>query len=295
VAGGDVKPPDFRYLAPRTLEQALAALSDFGAEAKVLAGGQSLVPMMNLRLVFPVALVDLNYLSELAGVRETNGYITVGAMTRHREVATSALVQQRVPMLARAASMIGYPAIRNRGTIGGSLAHADPVAEMPCVAVTLDAELLTVGPDGERTIPASDFFCGYFTTALQPTEILTGVRIHTRETPERWSFMEFARKTGDFAVAAVGASAALDRGRLKRVRVGIAGALDRPVRALDLERSLTERTVADVRAAVADRLVRSTVAEEGQLGGWHPERSEIAGVLAERAIAQLLPTTPDGS
>jgi carbon-monoxide dehydrogenase medium subunit len=288
-----VKPPDFRYLAPRSVDEALAALSDLGEEAKVLAGGQSLVPMMNLRLVSPAALVDLNRVSDLAGIRKANGYLTVGAMTRHREVTTSPLVQRWVPMLAHAASMIGYPAIRNRGTIGGSLAHADPVAEMPCVAVTLDAELVTVGQDGERTIPAGDFFRGYFTTALEPTEVLTGVRIHTGETPERWSFMELARKTGDFAVAAVGVSAVMKGGRLERVRVGIAGASDRPVRAHELQRSLTGLTVAELGAAVDDRLVRSTVVEEGQSSGWHPERSEIAGVLAERAIARFLSPTPE--
>jgi aerobic carbon-monoxide dehydrogenase medium subunit len=290
-----MKPTDFRYLAPRTLDQALDALTSFGDEAKVLAGGQSLVPMMNFRLAAPAALVDLNNLSGLAGVRDSNGYVVVGAMTRHREVATSALVQRRLPVLARAASMIGYPAIRNRGTIGGSLAHADPVAEMPCVALTLDAELLAVGPDGERAIPARDFFQGYFATALQPTEILTAVRVRASESPERWSFMEFARKTGDFPIAAVAASATVLGHRLERLRVGIAGASDRPVRARELEQSLGGLSLTDVRAAVDDRLVRSTVGAEGQSEGWRSENSEIAGVLAERAVTELLETRGAGS
>lgn len=285
-----MKPSDFRYLAPTTLDEATARLTELGEDAKVLAGGQSLVPMMNLRLVAPSALVDLNHVQELAGVREENGYVTVGAMTRHHEVATSPALQRRVPLLARAASMIGYPAIRYRGTIGGSLAHADPVAEMPCVALALDAQLLTVGPDGGRTIAADDFFEGYFTTSLEPTEILTGIRFHADRAADVWAFKEFARKRGDFPVAAVAATAEISGERIGRVRLALAGASDRPVRASELDRSLSGHSTSDLRAAIDDQTVRSTIVAEGASAGWYPERSEIAGILAERALAELLTT-----
>lgn len=283
-----MKPPDFHYFAPSTLDEAIAALAESGEDAKVLAGGQSLVPMMNLRLAAPTALVDLNCITNLTGVREANGYLTIGAMTRHHDVATSAVIQRRLPVLARAASMIGYPAIRYRGTIGGSLAHADPVSEMPCVAVALDAELLAVGPDGERVIAAGDFFDGYFSTSLQPTEILTAIRFHADRTPNVWSFKEFARKTGDFPVAAVATTATVSGARMEQLHVALAGAWDRPVRAHGLEESLSGLSLSDVRGVVDDRLVRSTITDEGESAGWHPQRCEVAGVLAERAIAELL-------
>lgn len=282
-----MKPSNFRYLAPRTLDEAVDALADLGEDAKVLAGGQSLVPMMNLRLAAPTALVDLNYLTELGGAQQADGHITVGAMTRHREVATNSLLRQRVPLLSHAAAFIGYPAIRNRGTFGGSLAHADPVAEMPCVALALDAELLVTGPAGQRTISAGDFFQGYFTTALRPSEILTGIRINTNGASDRWSFKEFARKTGDFAIAAVAATASVSGETLDRLRVGIAGVSDRPVRAHELERALSEGPISDARAAVAGGRVRAMIVAQSQSAGCDLDRGEVAGVLAERAIAEI--------
>jgi carbon-monoxide dehydrogenase medium subunit len=287
-----MKPPDFRYLAPRTVDEAVGALTDQGEDAKLLAGGQSLVPMMNLRLAAPTAIVDLNYVRDLAGVREADDHVVVGAMTRHREVATNAVLRRRVPVLARAASFIGYPAIRNRGTIGGSLAHADPVAEMPCIALMLDAELLIAGPAGQRTIAAADFFEGYFTTALRPAEILTGIKIHTNGGVQPWAFQEFARKTGDFAVAAAAVTASLNGATIERFRVGLAGVSDRPVRAGQLERSLSGLAVSDARNAVAEGQGCSMVVTEGQSAGWNSDRAEVAGVLAERAIAELLESAP---
>lgn len=282
-----MKPPDFHYVAARSLDQAVDALTEFDGAAKVLAGGQSLVPMLNLRLLAPAALVDINHVPDLVGARETNGSITIGAMTCHREVAADPIVHRRAPILGHAASFIGYPAIRNRGTIGGSLAHADPVAEMPCVVLALDAELIAVGPDGERLIPAREFFAGYFTTALAPAEILTGIRIEPDELGARWSFLEFARKTGDFAIAAVAATALVEEERLQRPRVAIAAAADRPVRGQELEHALAGLSLGDAQTAIKDRLVRSAVVAEARSEGWNRERSEIAGILAERAIAEI--------
>jgi carbon-monoxide dehydrogenase medium subunit len=288
-----MKPPDFRYLAPRSLDEALEALTNHGEDAKVLAGGQSLVPMMNLRLAAPTALVDLNYLHDLAGVRQTDDdQVVVGAMTRHREVAANADLRRHVPVLAHAASFIGYPAVRNRGTLGGSLAHADPVAEMPCVALMLDAELLIAGPSGQRAVSAAEFFQGYFTTALRPAEILTGVKIHTDGGSERWAFRKFARKTGDFAVAVAAVTASLTGATIERLRVGLAGVSDRPVRAQRLEQSLSGSEVSDVRKAVAEGQAGSMVVAEGQSARWNADRAEVAGVLAERAIAELLESEP---
>lgn len=281
-----MKPPDFHYLAPRSLEEAMSGLAEHGEDAQVLAGGQSLVPMMNLRLAAPSALVDLNYLGELSGVERTDDHLVVGSMTRHHDVAMNALLREHVPVLAHAASLIGYPAIRNRGTIGGSLCHADPVAEMPCVALMLDAELQVAGPAGQRTIPAAEFFDGYFSTALAPAEILTAVKFHNGF--DRWSFKEFARKTGDFAVAAAAATASIKDSTIQRLRVGLAGVSDRPVRANQLEQTFSGMAVPDARKAVADGQGRSTIAAEGESAGWNADRAEVAAVLADRAIVELL-------
>jgi carbon-monoxide dehydrogenase medium subunit len=234
-----VKPSPFDYFAPTTVEECVALLAEHGEDAKLLAGGQSLVPLMNLRLAAPEVLIDLNGVAELDYVRDDDGTLALGAMTRHRDVASSGSVRAAAPMLAHAAAMIGYPAIRNRGTIGGSLVHGDPASEMPCVALTLDAELVAAGPEGRRTIPAADFFVSHFTTALEPSELLLEVRFPRRADGDGWEFAEFSRKSGDFAVVAVAVDLRAPGGRLERVRVGVAGVGERPWRATDAEQALS--------------------------------------------------------
>jgi carbon-monoxide dehydrogenase medium subunit len=227
-----VKPAPFRYLAPRALDECVELLGEHGETAKLLAGGQSLVPLMNLRLAFPEVIIDLNHVAGLDYVRDEGGVLAIGAMTRHRDVATSAVVRRHCPLLADAVALVGYPAIRNRGTLGGSIAHADPVAELPCVALTLDAELVATGPRGRRVIAAVDFFGGFLTTALEPDEVLVEVRFPASGAT---AFREFSRKSGDFAVTAAAVDLTIVEGAVERARIGVAGAGDRPLRAAEAE------------------------------------------------------------
>jgi carbon-monoxide dehydrogenase medium subunit len=278
-----VKPAPFEYFAPATVEEAVALLAEHGDDAKVLAGGQSLVPLMNLRLAQPAVLVDVNRIEGLGGVRTENGRLAVGATTRHHELVA---LNGSQPLLARAASFVGYPAIRERGTLGGSLAHADPVSELPCVALTLDADLVAASPQGRRTIPARDFFQGYFSTALAADELLVEVRFPTLG-DAGFDFHEFARKAGDFAVAAVAATVRIEDGTIAEARIGIAGAGDRPLRAAEAEAALRGRAadaaaLADARAAV-EAAVDAAAGRDDEGYTRH-----VAGTLAARALAGAL-------
>jgi carbon-monoxide dehydrogenase medium subunit len=197
-----MKPPPFLYARPRSLEEALALLRDSGEDAKVLAGGQSLVPLLNFRLARPSVLIDLNLVPDLAYVRPTNGHVAVGATTRQRALETDTAVREACPILGRALSYVGHIQIRHRGTVGGSLAHADPAAELPAVAVALDAELTVASTRGTRTVPAREFFEGPFMTKLEPDEVLTEARFQVTD-GGRVAFLEFARRSGDFALGGV--------------------------------------------------------------------------------------------
>lgn len=278
-----MKPSRFSYESPTSLEQCVALLERHGPDAKPLAGGQSLVPLMNLRLAAPTVLVDLGRVAGLDQVEERDGRLCFGAMTRHMTVAGSDLVRSRCPLLSEAAALVGYPAIRVRGTIGGSLAHADPAAELALVAVTLEAELDALGPAGARRIPARDFFLGYFTTALGESELLTEVRFPVIAASDRWAFEEFSRKSGDFAVAAAAVHLAMDGGRIARASIGVAGAQDRPVRAPAAEAALAGSDPADVdlhevAAAAAREVLPDDEAREAE------ERRLLAAVVVRRAL-----------
>jgi carbon-monoxide dehydrogenase medium subunit len=223
-----VKPAPFRYHRPRSLGEALGLLAEFGAEAKLIAGGQSLGPMMNLRLVQPAELIDLNALSGLDGIRELPDALEIGALARHHAVASSPVVRRHCPLLAEAAQSIGHYAIRARGTLGGSLAHADPAAQLPLVAATLGAEIAVAGPRGERRIPAGGFFVSLMTTGLAPDEIVVAVRFPKAPPDQRHAYLQFSRRHGDFALVAVAATLSP-----RELRIGIGGAEDRPVALID--------------------------------------------------------------
>jgi carbon-monoxide dehydrogenase medium subunit len=272
-----MKPSPFRYLAPRTVDECVALLAEHGDDAKLLAGGQSLVPLMNLRLAAPEVLIDLNGIAELDYVREDGAHLAIGAMTRHRQVAASGEVRARCPMLAHAAALVGYPAIRNRGTMGGSLAHADPASEIPCVAVTLDAELVAVGPGGRRTIPADEFFVSHFTTVLEASEVVVEARFPVMGDTERWAFVEFSRKNGDFAVAAVAAHVDMRGGRLQGARIGVAGVGERPWRAAAAEQALSG-------AEPAPELLQSAAAQAGDAVVGDAYRRHLVSTLTRRAL-----------
>jgi carbon-monoxide dehydrogenase medium subunit len=289
-----VKPARFSYRAPSSLAEAVEILAEHGEDAKVLAGGQSLVPLMNLRLAQPSVLVDLNRVPGLAYLRPAaDGGVAVGAMTRHAAVAASELLAERCGLLASAASRIGYPAIRNRGTLGGSLAHADPVAEMPCVALTLDAELVAVGPSGERVIAALDFFDTYFTTALAPDELLREIRYPALGPGEGWGFRESVRKTGDFAIVAVAAHLRVADGVVERARVGLAGIADRPVRVTAAEQAIAGQPLEAAIEAAAEHAAEAVEAAS-DIHASTAFRRHLARVLTRRALedAQAMAEAP---
>lgn len=225
-----MKPGRFRYLAPSSLDEAIEALSSLGDEAKALAGGQSLGPLLNLRLANPQLIIDLERVQELsAPLTEEGDSISIAAMTRQRSIETSSLVRQWSPLLAQALPFVAHRTIRNRGTIGGSLAHADPAAELPAVAVAAEATITVWGPSGPRLAPAGSFFQGFFTTALEPTELISSVQFPKVQTGEGTSWMEFAPRRGDFALVGVAARVRLSSaGTIEAARLVYSGVSDVP-------------------------------------------------------------------
>ena len=263
-----MKPPPFRYHAPRSLTETLELLRDLPGDTRALAGGQSLAPLLNLRLARPDALVDLNRVEGLSYIRDAGAQLRMGAMTRQREAEFSPLLAERCPLLVEALAQVGHPAVRNRGTIGGSLAHADPVAELPCAMTALEAEFVLAGPRGERVARAQDFFLAPYETALAPGELLVEVRVPVPAAPRAASFVEFSRRHGDFALA--GAAVVLDGdGRCTGARVAAAGPAWTPSRL-----HAVEGLVAGARVARTDRAAQRELAEE-------------AGRAAEAAVADL--------
>jgi aerobic carbon-monoxide dehydrogenase medium subunit len=255
-----MKPPRFDYLAPRTLDEALAHLHDHGDQARILAGGQSLIPMLNFRLAHPGVVVDVNRLTELAYVRQHDGGVVVGALTRQHAVERSELIRARVPVVAEACRFIGHAPIRHRGTFGGSLAHADPASELPAVMVALEAEMAVASRAGSRAVPAGQFFTGPLTTALRPVEMLTETRIPATPPRTGGAFVEMARRAGDFALVGVAALVTVDgAGRCERARIALCGVGPTPIRARAAEDALTgQAPTADVLDEAADRAAAAT-------------------------------------
>jgi carbon-monoxide dehydrogenase medium subunit len=271
------------------LDEAVAVLAEHGDDSKVLAGGQSLVPMMNFRLARPGVLVDLNRLASLSYIDEDGDSLRIGALTRHHTIATSEVVRRRCPLLAEAAAHVGYPAIRRRGTIGGSLAHADPVAELACIAVALDADIVVRGPRGDRTVPASEFFVSVFTTALEPDEILTEIRLASPAAHvDRWGFQEFSRKHGDFALIMCAASLEGDDGVIRRARIGIAGVGETAVRGADGERVLEGNRPDEDLVAAACEAIAASVEPRSDFHASAAFRRHLVQVLTSRAIRDAL-------
>ncbi len=282
-----MKPAPFRHFVPSTVDECLKLLADHGDDAKLLAGGQSLVPLMNLRLAAPEVLIDLGRVEELRRIDDDGQQLTIGAMTRHRDLVHSDTVGAACPLVAEAAALVGYPAIRNRGTLGGSLAHADPASELPCVSVTLEAELVIAGPQGRRTLPASEFFVSHFTTVLEPDEMLVEVRFAHQAQTGASRFVEFSRKTGDFAVAAV----AVDVPSSAGARIGVAGAGDRPWRATSAEQALSDGrpTPEAIEAAANAVRAQALTATDGHPDG--PYRAQVVQTLTRRALSDAINTT----
>ncbi|RMH20842.1 MAG: xanthine dehydrogenase family protein subunit M [Acidobacteria bacterium] len=280
-----MKPAPFQYHAPASVEEVLALLAEHGDEAKVLAGGQSLVPAMNFRLAQPSVLVDLGRIPELAYVREVDGGLAIGAMTRQRTVERSDLVAARAPLVAETLPHVAHPQIRNRGTFGGSIAHADPAAELPAVLLALAGSCRLRGPRGERVVAAADFFTGLFETALEPDELLLEVMLPPLPAGSGWAFCELARRHGDYALVGVAATLTLSEGRVESARIAYLSVGEGPVLAPRAAaalagRSPDEETIRAAAAAAAHHDVDPT----GDIHASADYRRHLVEVLTRRAL-----------
>lgn len=279
-----MKPAPFSHHAPETVDEAVALLAELGPDAKVLAGGQSLVPLMNLRLARPTALVDLAHTRDIDGIA-SNGAVTVGCMVRHAQARRAPEIAERVPLLADALGHVGHPAIRNRGTVGGSLAHADPAAEAPLVAVALGAELVAASTRGRRSVPADEFFQGPFMTALEDDEMLLETSFPASGADQGWGFREVARCHGDFALVAAAAVVSVADGAYRDVRIAIGAAADRPLRVREAEAALEGSPPGDREAIdAAAQLVRVALTPTDDAHASSAYRRDVAGTLTARAI-----------
>ncbi|HYI25256.1 MAG TPA: xanthine dehydrogenase family protein subunit M [Thermomicrobiales bacterium] len=247
----------FSYHRPGSIDEALTMLADFGDDGKMIAGGQSLLPAMKLRLAAPGHLVDITRIPELGAVRETSGGVEIGALVTHRQVASDAAISAHAGLLAEIANVVGDLQVRNLGTIGGTLAHADPAADYPAGVLALDAEIVARGPDGERTIPVSEFFLGLFTTALEPNEIVTSVRVADLPARTGYRYEKLANPASGYALVGVAAVVRLDdSGAIAEARIGITGASDVAWRPQSVESALVGATPDDatLRAAAASAI-----------------------------------------
>lgn len=281
-----MKPAPFRYVRPSSVDEAVSVLAAEGYGAKPLAGGQSLIPAMNFRLAQPAVLVDLGDLDELRYIRETDGGLVIGAMTTHSAVERSAAVKERAPLLAEAMPWIAHLQIRNRGTVGGSLAHADPAAELPAVMLALDARLHLRGPGGDRTVPFCDFCTGLFATALAPDELLTGIEIPTVPNGTGCAFKEMSRRHGDFALVGVCAVLTLDAGgACTRASVTLLSVGDGPVCANTAQDLLLGRPpTADAIREAAEAAATRDIDPPADIHASAPYRRQLARVLTTRAL-----------
>ncbi|MGW0413785.1 FAD binding domain-containing protein [Streptomyces collinus] len=275
-------PPTFDYTRPESVDEALRALADAGDEAKVLAGGQSLLPLLRLRLAFPELVVDVGRIPELRGVREDGDSLVIGAMTTHHEVVHDPLVRRHAGLLAQATATVADPAVRHRGTLGGSLAHADPAGDLPAVALTLDADLVVAGPGGRRAVPAREFFVDYLQSALAPDELLVEVRVPKRE---GWGFHyeKFHPVAQSWAIVGVAALVRRDDGHVAEARIGLTNMGSTPLRAAAAEEALSGADGPGAVARAAEAAAEG--ARPAQDLAASPEyREHLARVLTRRAV-----------
>jgi carbon-monoxide dehydrogenase medium subunit len=283
-----VKPPSFEYADPKTLEEAVRLLEENEYEAKILSGGQSLMPLLNMRLARPELLVDLAKIPDLDYVREDAGSLVVGGMTRQRSLELSSTVRERFPLVYDATMHIAHPQNRNQGTVGGSIAHADPAAELPALVLATGAELVATGPDGSRTISADEFFVTYLTTCMEPAEILTEIRIPALGDRTGHSLQELARRHGDFALAGAIATVTLaGGGAIESARLVLFGVGATPVRAAAAEAMLVgEQPTETVFEAAAAKAAADLDDPLSDVHASADYRRSLAGVMARRALAE---------
>jgi carbon-monoxide dehydrogenase medium subunit len=282
-----MKPAPFEYHRPASLAETFDLLDRYGDAGRILAGGQSLVPTLNMRLVTPRAVIDINRLPDLDAIRETPGGLVIGALVRQDTLEHSPLVRERTPLLAAAMPHVGHAAIRTRGTIGGSLALADPAAELPACAVAVGATMHLNRRGGSRTVPASEFFRGIYTTAIEPGELLTAIAI-PRPAPEwRWGVEELARRHGDFALAGLAAGARVERGAIADARLVFFGVGVTPVRAHGAESALIGRRADEEALVHAGRALDGDLDPPGDIHGSPALRRHLARVLLGRVVRRL--------
>jgi carbon-monoxide dehydrogenase medium subunit len=278
-----MKPAKFDYVAPSTLSAAIDALVAAGSEGKVLAGGQSLLPLMNFRMVRPALLVDVNGIKELSFIELRGETLVIGALTRHREIEQSPLVASKLPVLSAAMRHVAHLAIRNRGTIGGSLCHADPAAELPMMALFYDATILVQSACGQRRIAAEGFFVDALTNCLEPEEIVVAVEFPI-SAHGGWAFEEVARRFGDFALASIAVSIRRDGGGIGDARVAVMGVADTPLRLRSVEAELIGIGPDATTADRFSKLVTSSVSPNSDLHASAEYRTHLLGALAKRAM-----------
>ena len=282
-----MKPAKFTYACPRSVDEALTLLAQEGEGTKVLAGGQSLVPLLNLRMAEVRSLVDVNRIEELSFIKRENGVLRVGALTRHRQLEVSSEVCSAQPLLARAAVEVGHLAIRNRGTIGGSLVHADPAAEWPLAAVTLDAQFVLRSRNGSRTVAARDFFLAPLTTAIEPTELLYEIHFPVPSAPTAWGFQELCRRPGDFAIAAVACQLTLDQTKTcTAVSLAVGGVHSTPLVIKGVEKGLIGSRGGDDALKTAADVAAKAVEPPSDVHGSSEFRRRMVRVLTVRALKE---------
>lgn len=280
-------PAAFDYIVPKTLPEAVAELVKHGDEAKILAGGHSLIPLMKLRLSTPSFVVDIGRIKDLNYIREEDGHIAFGALTTHHDIEFSELVKGKLPLLSSAASQIGDPQVRNRGTIGGAAAHADPFGDFPACLLALDAELRVVGPRGERTIAAKDFFVETFTNAMEPQEVLREIRVPTPPEGSAGTYLKFSRRSQDWAIVAVAAQVTVRGHNVERVAIGLTGMGSRPLRGSAVEQALRGKPAHDEELRAAAARAAEGTNPPRDLNGSPEYRRHLATVLTRRALEQV--------
>lgn len=279
-------PAPFEYVRAQSVSDAVSALRSYGEDAKVLAGGQSLLPLLRLRMAAPSALVDLGRVSELRGVRDDGDTLVIGAMTPHSDVVASPLVREHCGLLAMAAEMIGDPAVRHRGTIGGSLAHADSAADLPAVAVALDASFVVEGPNGRRMIPAGQFFVDYLQTVLEPGEVLAEIRVPKLGPAWGYHYKKFNRVAQAWAIVGVAAAVRRENGQVAEARIGLSNMASTPVRAGAVESALAGADATpEAVASAADRAAEG-LSPPSDIHAQADYRAHLARVLTRRAVAK---------
>ena len=285
-----MKPAKFDYYDPRSLDEALALLDRHRDDAKVLAGGQSLMPLLNMRLARPNIVVDINQIKELNYVRASDGGIAIGAIARQRALQTEKLIAERVPILQEAAYYIAHPQIRSRGTICGSIAHADPAAELPVLALALDAEMTLTSAKAARTVGAETFFQSFFTTALEANEILTEVRFPAPPKDNAWSVLEISRRHGDFAIAGIIAGLALEPNRqvITQARLVYFGVGPKPIRVKVAEEALIGKHAEEAAFEAAAQIAKQGIDPSNDIHASEEYRRAVAATLTKRALRAAL-------